>query len=113
MEGEGSIRVARIFCPANDRNVQILLRHRRAELGSLARFGPGEPLSCLDYGFRCSGWLCPHFAAPDFPEAGLLELALDGERQRGQRGTVERQAILEQALRENGEPEARSQPEAP
>ena len=101
MENEGSIRLARMFCPANDRNVPILFRHRRPELDSLARFGPGEPLSCLDYGFRCTGWLCPHFAVPDFPDRSLLELALQGEHGRPPRGAAERQAILERAVREN------------
>lgn len=102
MESEGSIRLSKMFCPANDRNIPMLLRHSAAERGSPAGIGPGEPLSCLDYGFRCSGWLCPHFAAPDFPSPDLLELALRDERERGRRGTLERQAILVRAIRENG-----------
>ena len=110
MESKDSIRLARMFCPANDRNVPILLRHRDTEVGSLGGTPPGEPVSCLEYGFRCSGWLCPHFASPDFPSQDLLELALEGERERARRGTRRRQAILERAIRENREASSKSEP---
>ena len=102
MESRDSIRLAKMFCPAIDRNVPILLRHRRPEVGSSGGTRPGEPVSCLEYGFRCSGRLCPHFASPDFPSPDHLEIALEGERQQERRGTRRRQATLERAIRENG-----------
>ncbi len=101
MENKDSIRLAKMFCPANDRNVPMLLRDRSPEIGSAAGARPAERVSCLEYGFRCSGWLCPHFASPDFPSPDHLELALEGERERGCRGTRQRQMILDRAIREN------------
>ncbi len=101
MESEGSVRLARMFCPANDRNVPILFRDRKPEPDAFSRAGPGEPISCLDYAFRCTGWLCPHFASPELPAEGLIELALRSEKGSVQTGTVERQAILERAVHEN------------
>lgn len=98
MENEGTVRLARMFCPANDRNVPILFRHRQTEIDSLSRSSPGEPISCLDYGVRCTGWLCPHFAAPSLPEGRLLQLALSHERTHPKRGSTGRQEILERAL---------------
>ena len=101
MKREGSIRLARMFCPANDRNVPILFRDRPPEVDSFAGFSAGEPVCCLDYEFRCTGWLCPHFAAPELPERELLELALEAEEGRHLRGADERRAVLERSLRES------------
>ncbi len=112
MEDEGSIRLERMFCPANDRDVPILFRHREAELDAAAQAGPGEPVSCLDYRFRCTGWLCPHFAVPELPTQNLLELAMKSERNRGRQGTLERQSVLERAVTENeqGAPSTHDRP---
>lgn len=99
MGTERSIRVAKMFCAAHDRNVPILFRHNRPELDPEAWSGSGEPTHCLDYGVRCNGWLCPHFAAPEFPAKSLLERAMRAERMRGGRGVTERRAVLERSLR--------------
>jgi hypothetical protein len=79
---EGTVRIAQMFYPANDRNVPILFCHRQPEVDSLSRLSPGAPISCLDYGLRCTGRLCPHFAAPSFPEGRLLQLAMSREQAR-------------------------------
>ena len=97
MHTVGLVRLGRMFCPATDRNVPILFRDGRVEVAS----GLGDPVHCLDYGFRCTGWLCPHFGTPDLPSQALIERALAGERDRAGRGTRERRGILERALREN------------
>lgn len=101
METMDTIRLGKMFCPANDRNVPILFRHRGAEIDGSARTVAGEPISCLDYGFRCTGWLCPHFAVPELPPPDLLEEAARGERDRVARGSAERRRTLERALRES------------
>jgi hypothetical protein len=102
METMDTIRLGKMFCPANDRNVPILFRDRRAEVDPAVWGLAGEPISCLDYGFRCTGWLCPHFAVPELPSLDLLEAAARGERRRVARGAAERRRTLERAFRENG-----------
>jgi hypothetical protein len=101
MDAKGRVRLGRMFCPATDRNVPILFRHDGVELDAGRGTGLGDPVHCLDYGFRCTGWLCPHFGSPDLPPQALIEWALDGERLQSGRGTTERRGILERALREN------------
>lgn len=101
METADTIRLGRMFCPANDRNVPILFRHRRTEVDPEVRAVVGEPISCLDYGFRCTGWLCPHFAMPELPSRDLLKAAERGERTRTARGSAERRRALDRALRES------------
>lgn len=99
MDTHGSVRLATMFCAAHDRNVPILFRHERPELRPDIWAGSGDPLHCLDYGVRCNGWLCPHFAVPEFPKRSLLERAMNAERTRGGRGVTERRAVLERSLR--------------
>jgi hypothetical protein len=86
-------RLSRAFCSARDRNVPVLVRDR-PEASEL------ELSSCLDYGVRCTGWLCPLFAVPTLPPEGLLEEAIQAERDRRRTTTPERQAILERARKE-------------
>ncbi len=107
MRAMGSVRVGRMFCPATDRNVPILFRHDRVEIDPAAWSGSGAPLHCLDYGFRCTGWLCPHFGSPDLPPQVLIERALARELDQIGLGTVERRGVLERALRENSMREVR------
>ena len=101
MHAKAQVRLGQMFCPATDRNVPILFRHDGIELDVGLWSGPGDPVHCLDYGFRCTGWLCPHFGSPDLPSQALIEWALDRERTQTGRGTRERIGILERALREN------------
>lgn len=44
-----------------------------------------EAVTCLDYGVRCTGWLCPLFALPTVPPEDLLAEAMDAERRRWRR----------------------------
>jgi hypothetical protein len=108
MHGKGQVRLGRMFCPATDRNVPILFRHDGIEIDPGRWSTPGDPVHCLDYGFRCTGWLCPHFGSPDLPSQALIEWALDRERVQSGPGTRERTGILERALRENWMRESRA-----
>ena len=100
MRDDGSIRLTRMFCPAHDRNVPVLLRDPPPRPEAPSALGSPEPISCLDYGVRCTGWLCPHFALPSLPPRSLLEAAIEAERPRRGRVAGERRSILERALRE-------------
>ncbi len=83
-------RLSRAFCSARDRNVPVLVHDAPSESGI-------ELSSCLDYGVRCTGWLCPLFGVPTLPTEGLLEEAIEAEQDRRRSTTPERQAILERA----------------
>ena len=112
MEAEGTVRLARAFCSARDRNVPVLRREgggaeapaARPSVGSSARTSPADDLpelvSCLDYGVRCTGWLCPLFTLPTLPPEELLAEAVQAERARKQQTVREGSAILERALKE-------------
>lgn len=107
MGTEGTIRLSRAFCSARDRNVPVLRRDAGSREGSAPTQGTSpasEPLpqlvSCLDYGVRCTGWLCPLFTLPTLPPEDLLTEAVQSERERRQRSVSEGRAILERALRE-------------
>ncbi len=66
MKKDGTIRLSRAFCSARDRNVPVLRRERAdASSDELPQF-----VSCLDYGVRCTGWLCPLFTLP--PPGGAV-----------------------------------------
>lgn len=123
MGSDETIRLSRAFCSARDRNVPVL----RDEAGgthssappSEASTGPagnvrsdGLPklVSCLDYGVRCTGWLCPLFTLPTLPPEELLAEAVQAERDRKTRAVTEGFAILERALLEG---RFRKEPEAP
>ncbi len=138
MEKDGRIRLARAFCSARDRNVPVLRREPVLHAGDQADGdGPGgagsrsptvltdgasdglpELVSCLDYGVRCTGWLCPHFALPTLPPEDLLAEAAEAERTRKRRAVADGRAILERALREgwsipSGDAPGAEEPETP
>jgi hypothetical protein len=94
-----STRLSRAFCSARDRKIPVLVRENA---GSPDEGGP-HLVSCLDYGVRCTGWLCPLFPGPTLPPEGLLEEAMEAERDRKDRSIAEGRAILERALREGRE----------
>ena len=96
MEAEGQVGLSRAFCSARDRNVPVL-RRERADASSDE---PAELVSCLDYGVRCTGWLCPLLDQPTLPAEELLEEAVQAERARKYRDVAEGRRILERALRE-------------
>lgn len=111
MEAEGTVRLARAFCSARDRNVPVLRRDGSAEspaarpsAASSTRTSPADDLpelvSCLDYGVRCTGWLCPLFTLPTLPPEELLAEAVQAERARKQQTVRDGSAILERALKE-------------
>ena len=90
-------RLARAFCSAQDRNVPVLRRD-----GDKGRPNNVEPelITCLEYGVRCTGWLCPLFSLPTLAPEELLEEAIARERQRKQSDIADGRSILERALRE-------------
>jgi hypothetical protein len=97
-------RLSRAFCSARDRNVPVLVQ----DLGPGASEPlpvPGAPegielVNCLDYGVRCTGWLCPLFEVPTLPAEGLIDEAIAAERNRRRRSIAEGRSILERARRE-------------
>ena len=96
MSPESNVRLSRAFCSARDRNIPVLV----AEEGGSGADGDPELLNCLDYGVRCTGWLCPLFSLPTLPPEELLEEAIEVERRRRIQSLAEGKAILERALRE-------------
>ena len=96
MEGDGAIGLSRAFCSPRDKNVPVLRRERANALSD----EPTEIVSCLDYGVRCTGWLCPLLAFPTLPPDELLAEAVQSERDRKNRDVREGRAILERALKE-------------
>ena len=106
MEIEGTIRLARAFCSARDRNVPVLRREggRSAVTSAPAASGDLPQLvSCLDYGVRCTGWLCPLFTLPTLPPEELLAEAVQVERDRKRKSIADGRAILERAVKEGGQ----------
>lgn len=124
MESEGTVRLARAFCSARDRNVPVLRREhvargeeREASGSAASQSEPGgtedrhvpdaatsdevpEFVACLDYGVRCTGWLCPLFTLPTLPPEDLLAEAVEAERTRKEQSVADGRAILERAVRE-------------
>src|SRR5690606_1872216 len=62
-----------------------------------------ELVSCLDYGVRCTGWLCPLFTLPTLPPEELLAEAVQVERDRKRKSIADGRAILERAVKEGGQ----------
>lgn len=62
------------YCSANDRNVPVLIR-RAGDQRKRRRpsYRDAERLVCLDYGVRCTGFLCPLFDVPTLREDELEE----------------------------------------
>lgn len=108
MTKDGTIRLARAFCSARDRNVPVL-RREHAEASSPG--GLPELVSCLDYGVRCTGWLCPLFTLPTLPPEELLAEAVQAERERKKRDVADGRAILARAVKEGVD--RRQGPDAP
>ena len=110
MSSRGVTHLSRAFCSARDRNIPVLVRAghpsaRKPVHPSSPGSGndPPELVSCLDYGVRCTGWLCPLFSVPTLPPEELLEEAIQAERDRRDRTIAEGRAILERAVREGKE----------
>ena len=96
MSNDGSVRLSRAFCSARDRNVPVL----RREDAVASPDGLPQLVSCLDYGVRCTGWLCPLFTLPTLPPEELLAEAVQAERDRKKKDVAEGRAILERAVKE-------------
>ena len=110
MSSRGGTHLARAFCSARDRNVPVLVRAGRPSARNpneapTPASGDDSPelVSCLDYGVRCTGWLCPLLSVPTVPPEELLEEAIQAERDRRERTVAEGRAILERAVREGKE----------
>lgn len=111
MGSRGVTQLARAFCSARDRNVPVLVRSgspsaREAGPAPSASDSGGDApefVSCLEYGVRCTGWLCPLFPVPTLPPEELLQEAIQAERDRRKRTIAEGRAVLERALREGRE----------
>ncbi|HSR42714.1 MAG TPA: hypothetical protein VLL48_11090 [Longimicrobiales bacterium] len=65
-------RKARAYCSANDRMVPVLVKDEEGEPG-VPSPRDAEALTCLDYGVRCTGYLCPLFSLPTLQEKELTE----------------------------------------
>ena len=61
------------YCSANDRNVPVLVRLTRRKQGRKPSYRDAERVQCLDYGVRCTGFLCPLFDVPTLEEGELTE----------------------------------------
>jgi len=96
MKTSPSTRLSRTFCSARDRNIPVLVKAGPDSKDS----GELELVSCLDYGVRCTGWLCPLFSLPTLPPEDLLEKAIEVERRRQAQASGGGRAILERALKE-------------
>lgn len=62
------------YCSATDRNVPVLVKlARNRSRRKRPSYREAERLVCLDYGVRCTGWLCPLFDVPTLSEDVLEE----------------------------------------
>ncbi len=95
MAEDPTTSLLRAYCSARDQPIPVLVR----EAPDDAAHEDPELVSCLDYGVRCTGWLCPLFSVPTLPPEDLLEEAIEAERNRKDRTVSEGRAILERALR--------------
>lgn len=100
MTNDPSVRLSRAFCSARDRNIPVLVRDSPDSAAAHGAADVPALVSCLDYGVRCTGWLCPLFSVPTLPPEKLLEEAMATERRRKARSVAQGRAILERALRE-------------
>lgn len=66
-------RRASAYCSATDRNVPVLIRMARKRRPERPpSYQDARGLVCLDYGRRCTGWLCPLFDVPALPDEGEI-----------------------------------------
>lgn len=70
---EGATRRSMAYCSANDRNVPVLVRLAGRRPKARPSYRDAERVQCLDYGVRCTGFLCPLFDVPTLEEAELTE----------------------------------------
>lgn len=56
----------RAYCSACDRNVPVIVP-LQADRSTEPSLHDAEALVCLDYGVRCTGWMCPLFSVPELP----------------------------------------------
>lgn len=56
----------RAYCSACDRNVPVIVPPDTAQ-ATEPSLHDAEALICLDYGVRCTGWMCPLFSVPEPP----------------------------------------------
>lgn len=96
MTDDPTVRLSKAYCSARDQPIPVLVR----DPGDSSTEEAPELLSCLDYGVRCTGWLCPLFSVPTLPPEDLLEEAMKAERHRRARDIAQGRAILQRALRE-------------
>ncbi len=62
-----------VFCSANDRNVSLIARTPDWTWRVLISLDPPVDVACLERGVRCTGTLCPLYAAA--PDGGDREEA--------------------------------------
>jgi hypothetical protein len=96
MTTDPTTRLSRAFCSARDQPIPVLVR----DFPDGTDDGEPELVSCLDYGVRCTGWLCPLFSVPTLPPEELLAEAIEAERTRRARSVADGRRILERAMRE-------------
>lgn len=86
MEHQAPTREATAHCSALDAPIRVLVRELDWEQrGNPSPRDAAEAVTCLEYGVRCTGWLCPLFSLPELPLEGLLPEAMEPERARRER----------------------------
>lgn len=95
METGRGARLGKAYCSARDVKIPVLVRRGEWEMRVPSARDAAEAVTCLDYGVRCTGWLCPLFEVPTLPPEQLLEEAIDAERDRidRQRRSSQRDAL--------------------
>ncbi len=100
MNTQGTTRLSKTFCSAQDRNISVLVKQSDPNRTESTVAQGSDLVSCLEYGVSCTGWLCPLFSVPTLPPEELLAEAIETERKRKDRSIAQGRAILERALTE-------------
>lgn len=86
MERATPVRESTAYCSALDATIRVQIQELDWEdRGTPSPRDAAEAITCLEYGVRCTGWLCPLFALPELPLEGLLPEAMEPERTRRDR----------------------------
>jgi len=86
MNAETPLRESTAHCSALDAPIRVLVKELDwDQRGNPSSRDAAEAVTCLEYGVRCTGWLCPLFSLPELPLEGLIPEAAASERARKER----------------------------